>query len=36
LSADSRAALTDAARAFQPVSTRRFLTDMVREKLERR
>jgi aryl-alcohol dehydrogenase-like predicted oxidoreductase len=36
LSADSRDALTDAARAFQPVSTRRFLTDMVREKLQRR
>jgi aryl-alcohol dehydrogenase-like predicted oxidoreductase len=36
LRADSRDALTDAARAFQPVSTRRFLTAMVREKLERR
>ena len=35
LSADSRDALTDAARAFQPVSTRRFLTDLVREKLQR-
>jgi aryl-alcohol dehydrogenase-like predicted oxidoreductase len=35
LSADSRTALTDAARAFRPVSTRRFLTDMVREKLSR-
>ncbi|MGH3957585.1 aldo/keto reductase [Mycobacterium sp.] len=33
LSADSRAALTDAARAFRPVSARRFLTGMVREKL---
>lgn len=33
LSAESRAALTDAARAFRPVSTRRFLTDLVREKL---
>ena len=33
LSAESREALTDAARAFRPVSTRRFLTDMVREKL---
>ena len=32
LSTDSRDALTDAARAFRPVSTRRFLTDMVREK----
>jgi aryl-alcohol dehydrogenase-like predicted oxidoreductase len=29
----SRDALTDAARAFQPTSSRRFLTDMVREKL---
>jgi aryl-alcohol dehydrogenase-like predicted oxidoreductase len=36
LSAESRDALTDAARAFQPVSTPRFLTDMVREKLQRR
>jgi aryl-alcohol dehydrogenase-like predicted oxidoreductase len=36
LSADSRDALTKAARAFRPVSTRRFLTDMVREKVERR
>ncbi|BBX73050.1 aldo/keto reductase [Mycobacterium shinjukuense] len=36
LTADSRDALTDAARAFHPVSTRRFLTDMVREKLNRR
>jgi aryl-alcohol dehydrogenase-like predicted oxidoreductase len=35
LSAESRDALTDAARAFRPVSTRRFLTDMVREKLQR-
>jgi aryl-alcohol dehydrogenase-like predicted oxidoreductase len=35
LSADSRDALTDAARAFRPASTRRFVTDMVREKLER-
>ena len=35
LSTDSRDALTDAARAFRPVSTRRFLTDMVREKLGR-
>ena len=33
LSADAREALTDAARKFRPVSTRRFLTDMVREKL---
>ncbi|CAN5426443.1 aldo/keto reductase [soil metagenome] len=33
LSAESRAALTDAARAFRPVSTSRFLTDLVREKL---
>ncbi len=35
LSTDSRDALTDAARAFQPASTRRFLTDMVRERLQR-
>jgi aryl-alcohol dehydrogenase-like predicted oxidoreductase len=35
LNADSRDALTDAARAFQPVSARRFLTDRVREKLQR-
>lgn len=35
LSAESRDALTDAARAFRPVSTGRFLTDMVREKLGR-
>jgi aryl-alcohol dehydrogenase-like predicted oxidoreductase len=33
LSADSRDALTDAARAFRPTSARRFLTDTVREKL---
>jgi aryl-alcohol dehydrogenase-like predicted oxidoreductase len=33
LSADSRDALTDAARAFQPASNGRFLTDLVREKL---
>jgi aryl-alcohol dehydrogenase-like predicted oxidoreductase len=33
LSADSRNALTDAARAFRPVSMGRSLTDMVREKL---
>ena len=36
ISADSLDALTDAARAFQPVSTQRFLTDTVREKLQRR
>ncbi|RFZ15527.1 General stress protein 69 [Mycobacterium marinum] len=36
LSADARAALTEAARAFHPVSARRFLTDTVREKLGRR
>jgi aryl-alcohol dehydrogenase-like predicted oxidoreductase len=36
LPADSRDALTEAARAFRPVSTGRFLTGMVREKLERR
>ncbi|MGO8963407.1 aldo/keto reductase [Mycobacterium sp.] len=35
LSTDSREALTDAARAFRPVSTRRFLTDTIREKLSR-
>jgi aryl-alcohol dehydrogenase-like predicted oxidoreductase len=35
LNADSRDALTDAARAFQPVSARRFLTDRLREKLQR-
>jgi len=33
LSADSRDALTAAARNFRPVSTRQFLTDTVREKL---
>jgi aryl-alcohol dehydrogenase-like predicted oxidoreductase len=33
LSADSRDALTTAARNFRPVSTRQFLTDTVREKL---
>ncbi|MGA9675570.1 MAG: aldo/keto reductase [Mycobacterium sp.] len=35
LSADSRDGLTVAARAFHPVSTRRFLTDTVRERLGR-
>jgi aryl-alcohol dehydrogenase-like predicted oxidoreductase len=35
LSTASRDALTDAARAFRPTSTARFLTDMVREKLGR-
>jgi aryl-alcohol dehydrogenase-like predicted oxidoreductase len=35
LSADSREALTAAARSFRPVSTRQFLTDTVREKLGR-
>jgi aryl-alcohol dehydrogenase-like predicted oxidoreductase len=35
LSADSRDALTAAARAFRPVSTRRFLTDTARERLGR-
>jgi aryl-alcohol dehydrogenase-like predicted oxidoreductase len=35
LSADSRNALTGAARAFRPVSTRRFLADTVRERLGR-
>jgi aryl-alcohol dehydrogenase-like predicted oxidoreductase len=33
LSADSRDALTAAARSFRPVSTRRFLTDTLRERL---
>ena len=33
LPTESRDALTDAARAFRPVSTARFLTDLVREKL---
>src|ERR1700728_2620823 len=33
LSADSREALTDAARNFRPVSTRRFLTDTLRERI---
>ncbi|MGA8253927.1 MAG: aldo/keto reductase [Mycobacterium sp.] len=35
LSADSRDGLTAAARAFHPVSMRRFLTDTVRERLGR-
>ncbi|MDI3313689.1 MAG: aldo/keto reductase [Mycobacterium sp.] len=35
LSAESRDALTDAARAFRPVSPRRFLADVAREKLTR-
>jgi aryl-alcohol dehydrogenase-like predicted oxidoreductase len=35
LSAESRDALTDAARDFRPVSTRRFLTDTVQERLGR-
>jgi len=35
LTAESRDALTRAARAFRPVSTRRFLTDLVREKVGR-
>src|SRR3954447_21613717 len=35
LSSASRDALTQAARAFRPVSTRRFLTDLVREKVGR-
>jgi aryl-alcohol dehydrogenase-like predicted oxidoreductase len=35
LSADARHALTDAARAFRPVSTRRFLADTIRERLAR-
>jgi len=36
LSADSHAALTDAARNFQPVSTKRFLADSIRERLHLR
>jgi aryl-alcohol dehydrogenase-like predicted oxidoreductase len=35
LSADSRNALTDAARNFRPASRRQFLTDTIREKLGR-
>jgi aryl-alcohol dehydrogenase-like predicted oxidoreductase len=35
LSAQSRDALTDAARAFRPISTGRFLVERVREKLGR-
>jgi len=35
LSADSRDALTEAARNFRPVSTRQFLAETVREKLGR-
>ena len=36
LDAESRQALTDAARRFEPVSMRRSLTDSLREKLLRR
>jgi aryl-alcohol dehydrogenase-like predicted oxidoreductase len=36
LSAASRDALTEAARAFRPVSTRRFLVDSIRERLLKR
>jgi aryl-alcohol dehydrogenase-like predicted oxidoreductase len=36
LSADSHAALTDAARDFRPVSTKRFLVDSLRERLHLR
>jgi aryl-alcohol dehydrogenase-like predicted oxidoreductase len=36
LSPDSHAALTDAARNFRPVSTKRFLADSFRERLHRR
>ncbi len=36
LSADSRAALTAASRAFKPVSAGRMFTDMVRDRLSRR
>jgi aryl-alcohol dehydrogenase-like predicted oxidoreductase len=35
LGADSRDALTEAARNFRPVSTRQFLAETVREKLGR-
>jgi aryl-alcohol dehydrogenase-like predicted oxidoreductase len=35
LSADSRNALTEAARAFQPVPSSRFVADTIREKLGR-
>jgi aryl-alcohol dehydrogenase-like predicted oxidoreductase len=35
LSAEARDALTDAARAFRQVSTRQFLSGLVREKLGR-
>jgi aryl-alcohol dehydrogenase-like predicted oxidoreductase len=35
LSPDSRNALTEAARAFRPVSTGRFVADTIREKLNR-
>jgi aryl-alcohol dehydrogenase-like predicted oxidoreductase len=35
LTTESRDALTTAARAFNPVSTRRFVTDLVREKIAR-
>jgi len=36
LSEEARDALTDAARAFRPVSTTRFFSDLLREKLTRR
>jgi aryl-alcohol dehydrogenase-like predicted oxidoreductase len=36
LSANSHDAITNAARAFRPVSTRRFLTDTIRERLSSR
>jgi aryl-alcohol dehydrogenase-like predicted oxidoreductase len=36
LSADSQSALTEAARAFEPVPSARFVTDTIREKLHRR
>ncbi|GFG75429.1 aldo/keto reductase [Mycobacterium botniense] len=36
LSADARDALTEAARAFRPVPMRRFVTDLVRQRLVRR
>ena len=35
LGADIRDALTNAARAFRPVSTQRFLTDMLRDRFGR-
>ena len=36
LSAESQNALTQAAQAFEPVTSTRFITDTIREKLSRR